>query len=237
MIWEKYDNEVDPVIWHEFFYSHRPLRASTTNAKSDGLEGVQSYRVRRPGDGSATDVRHKKKNQSTALSPLAGVYLPLHRRVRVDGRGDGRPPGPAHFRARLDLDVFYFTTSGPCENFLGFLSPCAAGESPKPLEDDHWFFKTRKLAFQDCDGSMLGMSEELDIELGEFDIDALRRHRMLEVIYLIKRRSLPSETPWGWDGFSVSKDSRFRPGDLCWAFLSLFIAPTKRPRIFYVTDP
>ncbi|KAK7974290.1 hypothetical protein PG989_016138 [Apiospora arundinis] len=76
MIWEKYDNEVDPVIWHEFFYSHRPLRASTTNAKSDGLEGVQSYRVRRPGDGSATDVRHKKKNQSTALSPLAGVYLP-----------------------------------------------------------------------------------------------------------------------------------------------------------------
>ncbi|KAK8074247.1 hypothetical protein PG994_005146 [Apiospora phragmitis] len=102
LIWDKYDNEVDPIIWHEFFYSgpYICLTCPKPPYKSDkippdGLKGFQSYRVRRFEDGSRTYIEHEKKNLSTALSPSAGVNLPLHPRVRMDargGEGDRRDP-------------------------------------------------------------------------------------------------------------------------------------------------
>ncbi|KAK7917621.1 hypothetical protein PG985_011229 [Apiospora marii] len=205
MIWAKYDDEVDPVIWHEFSYARCSLRRSRRhtigNTTPDSLEDVQSYRVRRPDDDSRPDDEHKKKSISRTLAPLTGVDLPLHPRVRIDARGepqcgDGRRPGPARFRARLDRDVFYFTHSGPApKNFLGFLSPCAAGQDPPPLADDHWFFQTRKLA--------IGPSI---LKLGPFDQDTLRRHQGLTDIWVVASADLykVKDRHWFWthDGFA-----------------------------------
>ncbi|KAK8070478.1 hypothetical protein PG997_010681 [Apiospora hydei] len=196
LIWQKYDDEVDPIIWHEFHYS-----------SPDGLEGVQSYRVRRPGDGSCTDDEQHKKNVSTALSPSAGVNLSLHPFVRGDERGHG----PASFRARLDLDVFYFTISARYENLLGFLSPCAAGEKPKPLDDDHWFFKIRKLAIY------VSGDFSQDWRGCDFDRDALGRHRGLSVIYIVLDTKVYSEKLSLWeqgirDGFAHRVWRSYAPG-------------------------
>ncbi|KAK8103149.1 hypothetical protein PG984_016295 [Apiospora sp. TS-2023a] len=199
MIWAKYDDEVEPVIWHEFSYAgHTTIAGHTT---PDLLQGDQSYRVRRPGDGSRTDDEHAKKSISKTLYPLAGVDLPLHPRVRTDGRGDlsctdGQPSGPPHFRARLDRDIFVFTHSGPApKNFLGFLSPCAAGQDPEPLPDDHWFFQTRKIAI----GAGI-------LKLGPFDRDTLQRHQGLTLMYVITDPDLyeVKERHWFWtrDGFA-----------------------------------
>ncbi|KAK8023626.1 hypothetical protein PG993_011692 [Apiospora rasikravindrae] len=160
LIWEKYD-EVDPIIWHEFFYSRRGLRSPTANSNPDGLEGVQSYRVRRFGDSIDRAV-------ALGRSPLAAAPTLAHRR-----------PRRAYFRARLDLDIFYSTISGAYSNLLGFLSPCAADQKPKPLDDNHWFFKTRKLAIHVSGGF------SQDWRGSDFAQDTLTRHKGLAAIYVV----------------------------------------------------